>query len=105
MSASFAEIVSGRIIPILENGVEKGSIQLDKTDCENILFMLRTSIPLEPFLNLFVEMIHKATTDYRRENADVNGSDFWADRLGPRVRHKPQKKDGAAREVQKKNVG
>lgn len=82
MSASFAEIVSGRIVPILEEGIEKGSIQLEKTDCEHLLFILRTSIPLEPFLNLFVEMINKAANDYRRENADDTRSDFRTDRPG-----------------------
>lgn len=73
-TTSFAELISGRIVPILEKGVEKGSVQLSKTDCEGILFVLRTSIPLEPFIELFVEMIHKAAIDYRAEQGGDNAN-------------------------------
>jgi hypothetical protein len=72
MSTSFAELLSGRIVPILEEGIEKGSVQLSKTDCEGLLFVLRTSIPLEPFVELFTEMIRKATNDYRDEQGGKN---------------------------------
>lgn len=72
MSTSFAELMSGRIVPILEEGIEKGSVQLSKTDCERLLFVLRTSIPLEPFLELFVEMMNKAASDYRAEQGGDN---------------------------------
>jgi hypothetical protein len=72
MSTSFAEILSGRIVPILEEGTEKGSVQLSKTDCEGLLFVLRTSIPLEPFVELFTEMIRKAASDYRDEQGEKN---------------------------------
>lgn len=72
MSTSFAEILSGRIVPILEEGIEKGSVQLSKTDCEDLLFVLRTSIPLEPFVELCTEMIRKAASDYRDEQGGKN---------------------------------
>jgi hypothetical protein len=72
MSTSFAELMSGRIVPILEEGIEKGSVQLSKNDCEGLLFVLRTSIPLEPFIELFGEMVKKAGNDYRAAQGGDN---------------------------------
>jgi hypothetical protein len=78
MKTPFAELIAGRIVPILEQGIEKGSVQLDRTDCEGLLFVLRTSIPLEPFIELFGEMMKKTAADWRAENRgtneDINGS-------------------------------
>lgn len=77
---TFQELAAGRIVPILEKGIELGTVQLEKRDCEELLFILRTSIPLEPFLETFAEMINKTVAEYRAEqgedNADSNGSDL-----------------------------
>lgn len=77
---TFQELAAGRLVPILEKGIELGTVQLERRDCEELLFILRTSIPLEPFLEVFTDMINKTVADYRAEqgenNANANGSDL-----------------------------
>jgi hypothetical protein len=77
---TFQELAAGRLVPLLEKGIEVGSVQLEKRDCEELLFIFRTSIPLEPFLEVFTEMINKTVADYRAEqggeNEESNGSDL-----------------------------
>jgi hypothetical protein len=56
----FTDIVKQKIVPILERGSAGERIELGADDCEALLFVLRTSVPLEPFLELFSQ-ITKAT--------------------------------------------
>ena len=56
----FTEIVKQKIIPMLERGSAGERIELGADDCDSLLFVLRTSVPLEPFLDLFSQMT-KAT--------------------------------------------
>lgn len=67
----YSQIVQGRLIPKLNKGVEKGRLELTGEDCEKLLFVLRTSVPLEPFLSSFVEIIGNTIDDhYRRRPAN-----------------------------------
>jgi hypothetical protein len=56
----FADLVKQKIVPILERGSTGERIELGADDCDALLFVLRTSVPLEPFLELFSQMT-KAT--------------------------------------------
>jgi hypothetical protein len=69
------KIVLDRVVPLLETGAHTGYIELDKDDCEALLFVLRTSVSIEPFLDLFSKIlketiIHEKTTteEKRQEN-------------------------------------
>lgn len=56
----FSDLVKQKIVPILERGSAGERIELGADDCDALLFVLRTSVPLEPFLDLFSKMT-KAT--------------------------------------------
>lgn len=56
----FSDLVKQKIVPILEMGSAGERIELGADDCDALLFVLRTSVPLEPFLDLFSKMT-KAT--------------------------------------------
>lgn len=56
----FSDLVKRHIVPILERGSAGERIELGADDCDALLFVLRTSVPLEPFLDLFSKMT-KAT--------------------------------------------
>lgn len=66
----YSQIVQERLIPKLNKGVEKGRLELTADDCEKLLFILRTSVPLEPFLASFVDIIHSTLDDHFRRPAD-----------------------------------
>ena len=55
-----SDLVKQKIVPILERGSAGERIDLGADDCDALLFVLRTSVPLEPFLDLFSQMT-KAT--------------------------------------------
>lgn len=55
---SFSVLVRDQLIPKLEKGAEGKDVELSADDCQRLLFYLRTSVPLEPFLETFVELIH-----------------------------------------------
>lgn len=55
---SYSTIVTERLIPLLQTGAETDLIELDGEDCRALLFVLRTSVPLEPFLDLFSQLTH-----------------------------------------------
>lgn len=50
-------IVLNRVVPLLEAGVRQGRIELDKDDCDALMFVLKTSVSLEPFLDLFSRIL------------------------------------------------
>lgn len=56
MKPDFAELVLSRVVPLLEVGAETGLVELEGDDCTALLFVLQTSVPLEPFLELFAEL-------------------------------------------------
>jgi hypothetical protein len=70
------QIVLDRVVPLLETGVRHGRIELDKDDCDALLFVLKTSVSLEPFLDLFSKILketvinEKAST--KEELKEVN---------------------------------
>lgn len=66
-SFSYADMIKERLIPKLLKGADKGRIELNSDDCEKLLFVLRTSVPLEPFLASFVDIIGQTFDDYYRE--------------------------------------
>lgn len=47
------------VLPKLKSGRETGSVELDERDCQALLFVLSTSIPIEPFIVLFHELIRE----------------------------------------------
>jgi len=61
---SYSRVVIDRIIPKLRRGQKRGRLELTGDDCEKLLFVLRTSIPLEPFLTNFVEVMHMTFDDH-----------------------------------------
>lgn len=56
MTVIFSDLVKQKIVPILERGSAGERIELGAADCDALLFVLRTSVPLEPFLDLFSKM-------------------------------------------------
>lgn len=70
------QIVLDRVVPLLETGAHTGYIELDKDDCEALIFVLKTSVSLEPFLDLFSKILketvinEKAST--KEERQEVN---------------------------------
>lgn len=62
-SFAFAELVRDHLIPMLEGGAEGEGVQLSADDCEKLVFFLRTSVPLEPFLETFVDLIHSTVAE------------------------------------------
>lgn len=57
---SLSDIVVRGIVPRLLQGIESGDgLHLESEDCKALLFVLKTSVSLEPFLNLFSEIIKK----------------------------------------------
>ena len=56
MKPDFSELVLSRVVPLLEVGAETGLVELEGADCTALLFVLQTSVPLEPFLELFSEL-------------------------------------------------
>lgn len=62
----YSSIVQERLIPKLKKGAEKGRLELTGDDCEKLLFVLRTSVPLEPFLASFVDIIGSTFDDFYR---------------------------------------
>lgn len=62
-SISYSRIVIERIIPKLKRGQKRGRLELSGEDCEKLLFVLRTSVPLEPIITNFVEVIRMTFDD------------------------------------------
>jgi hypothetical protein len=62
-SFSFAETIRDQLIPMLEKGAEGKGAKLSADECEKLVFFLRTSVPLEPFLETFVELIHSTVAE------------------------------------------
>lgn len=60
---SYAEIVRNNLLPVLEKGAENGGAELAAEDCEKLIFFLKTSVPLEPFLETFVSLIHNTIAE------------------------------------------
>lgn len=56
---NLTEIIMREIAPLLEAGKRGDGILLSRHNCESLLFVLRTSVPLEPFTQLFSEIIKK----------------------------------------------
>ena len=52
----FTDLVKQKIVPILERGSAGERIEIGREDCSALLFVLRTSVPLEPFLELFSQL-------------------------------------------------
>jgi hypothetical protein len=65
-SFSLAELVRDELIPKLEIGAKNGSITLNASECDRLCFFLRTSVPLEPFLETFVDMIHSTLEESKK---------------------------------------
>ena len=63
MSVSYAGIVRDHLLPVLEHGAQNGGAELAAEDCEKLVFFLKTSIPLEPFLETFVSLIHSTVAE------------------------------------------
>ena len=62
----YQAFVAESLIPKLERGVEKGRIELTGDDCEKLLFVFRTSVSLEPFMELFSQLIARTVDDYKK---------------------------------------
>ena len=73
MNGGYSEILTERIVTKLRKGAEKGRIELSSDDCEKLLFLLRTSVPLEPFLNVFTGLL-KQTVEKFPESDKSNDS-------------------------------
>jgi len=56
---NLAQNIKDQIAPILELGKEGEGAHLTPFECKTLLFVLRTSVPLEPFTELFSEIIKK----------------------------------------------
>lgn len=67
---SYSSIVRDRLAPKLQRGAEKGRLELTGDDCEKLLFVIRTSVPLEPFLEQFVNIIKSTCDDFRKVGDD-----------------------------------
>lgn len=63
MSFCYAEIVRDHLLPVLERGAQNGGAELAAEDCEKLVFFLKTSVPLEPFLETFVSLIHSTLAE------------------------------------------
>jgi len=63
MSVSYAEIVRKHLLPVLENGAKNGGAELAAEDCEKLVFFLKTSVPLEPFLETFISLVHSTLSE------------------------------------------
>jgi len=61
----YSVLIMERLIPKLEKGIEKGRIELSAEDCERFLFVLRTSVPLEPFLMVFSQLINETMCEFQ----------------------------------------
>lgn len=59
---SYAEMVKDELLPVIEKGAKNAGVALDAEDCKKLVFLLRTSITLEPFLEIFVSIIQKNTS-------------------------------------------
>lgn len=56
---NITEIIMREIAPLLEAGKRGEGIHLSRHACESLLFVLRTAVPLEPFTQLFSEIMKK----------------------------------------------
>jgi len=60
-------ILHRTLIPSLIKGARDKGCHLSRSDCQALLFTLRTSISLEPFIDLFSRMIRFRIADFEEE--------------------------------------
>lgn len=53
-----------RVLPKLKRGLKSGRVELTDKDCDGLLIVLATSVSLEPFLDLFVKMMHSTIAEF-----------------------------------------
>lgn len=53
-----------QIVPKLKRGLKSGRVELTDRDCDGLLTVLATSVSLEPFLDLFVKMMHSTIAEF-----------------------------------------
>ena len=58
------------VLTKLKIGRESGSVELNEQDCRALLFVLSTSIPIEPFIALFHDLIHQTLISIDPEKDD-----------------------------------
>lgn len=47
------------VLPKLKIGRESGSVELNEQDCRALLFVLSSSVPIEPLIGLFHDLIQQ----------------------------------------------
>jgi len=57
MTRTVNEIITGEIAPLLEVGKNGKGCFLSAHNCKSLLFVLRTSVPIEPFTALFSKFL------------------------------------------------
>lgn len=63
-----AEIEALKLLPVLHEGAENDGCHLDAETCKRLLFILRTSVSLEPLLDIMSAMIHRTTLAWTPED-------------------------------------
>lgn len=69
---NLAQFIKEQIAPLLELGKRGEGAHLTPDECTNLLFVLRTSVPLEPFTELFAELLKKTLLPPLTAGGDVD---------------------------------
>lgn len=57
-------LAARRLIPILEEGIQKGGAILTEKDCADVLFVFQTSVSVSPLISKFAELINDALAPF-----------------------------------------